>query len=419
MYNLMKDLFPITRSITGDGLRESLELIRQEIPIKVHEVCTGTQAFDWTVPKEWNIREAYIKDPNGNVIVDFKTNNLHVVNYSVPVSMSIDLDELQTHLYSAEDMPDAIPYVTSYYEERWGFCLPHKQRINLKEGRYTVFIDSELRDGSLSYGELVISGEQTEEIFLSTYLCHPSMANNELSGPVVMVQLVKWLMSKPRRYSYRIVLCPEIIGSIVYLSRNLETLKKNVVAGLNFTTLGVGGTFSFMPSRYGNTYADKVALATLKQSNARFVTHSFLERGSDERHYCSPGVDMPFVSIMRAKYGEYAEYHTSLDNLDLIQPEILEGSLSMMKSCLTNFEANRTYKSVVVGEPQLSKRNMYPTIVPSTDEIMDFLNIIAYSDGSNDLLDLCELLDIKLNDLLPSVTKLVDAGLLKELCPIR
>ena len=418
MYDLMKELFPLTRSITGNGIRDSLNIINKHIPLEISEVPTGTQAFDWTVPKEWNIKDAYIEDNKGKVIVDYKSNNLHVVSYSTPVDEIIDLKELEKHLYSIEDKPDAIPYVTSYYKERWGFCLSDNQRKQLKEGNYRVFIDSELKEGSLSYGELILPGKNENEIFLSTYLCHPSMANNELSGPVVLVQLVKWLMSEPRRFTYRIVFSPEIIGSIVYLSKNIKQMKEKIIAGLNFSCLGVGDEFSFMPSRYGNTLADKVALATLKYSNFKYIKHSFLERGSDERNYCAAGVDLPFVSIMRKKYGHYPEYHTHLDNLNLIKPKILFESLKMIKDCVENFENNKLYKCSVIGEPQLGKRKLYPNSTISSektrDEIMDYLNVVSYSDGSNDLIDLCEILNINPKKLLPIINTLIAHGLLEE-----
>ncbi len=238
MHRLMTQLFPICRSITGDGLRETLSIIQTHIPVTIFEVPSRTKAFDWTVPKEWNIRDAFVLDPQGRKIIDFKENNLHVVGYSAPIARSVTLSELQDHLHSLEDQPDAIPWVTSVYEERWGFCLAHSQRVMLEEGTYQVFIDSELKEGSLTYGELIIPGTSSKEVFISTYICHPSMANNELSGPVLATMLAKWLASEPRRFTYRIIFIPETIGSIVYLSRNLEVMKRNMLAGFNLTCVG-------------------------------------------------------------------------------------------------------------------------------------------------------------------------------------
>src|SRR5215831_4968818 len=292
MHRLMTELFPICRSITGDGVRETLRIIQDHIPLNIFEVPSGTKAFDWTVPKEWNIRDAFVLDPEGRKIIDFNESNLHVLGYSAPVAKSVTLTELQKHLHSLEEQPDAIPWVTSVYEERWGFCLAHNKRVQLKEGVYQVYIDSELKEGSLTYGEVITPGRSNKEIFISTYVCHPSMANNELSGPVVATMLAKWLASEPRRFTYRIIFIPETIGSITYLSRNLESMKRNIVAGFNLTCVGDERAYSYLPSRKGSTLADKVALNVLRFKHPDFKEYSYLERGSDERQYCSPGVDL-------------------------------------------------------------------------------------------------------------------------------
>ena len=270
MLGFAKMLFPICRSITGDGVRETLKIISDIIPLTIHEVPTGTKAFDWSVPKEWNIRDAFIADENGNKIVDFKINNLHVVGYSVPVDKWITLSELQEHLHSLPKQPNAIPYITSYCKERWGFCISHNQRSKLKDGKYHVFIDSTLEDGSLTYGEYIIKGESKQEVFLSTYICHPSMANNELSGPVVASFIGKWLTSHDRRYTCRIIFIPETIGSITYLSRNLEKLKKNVLVGFNLSCIGDDRAYSYVASRYEKSLADKVASNVLSFNHPRF-----------------------------------------------------------------------------------------------------------------------------------------------------
>ncbi|OMF97060.1 aminopeptidase [Paenibacillus sp. FSL R7-0337] len=417
MYELMTRLFPICRSITGDGTRETLRILQETLPdLNIHEVPTGTKVFDWEVPKEWNVRDAYILDPDGNKVVDFRQNNLHLVGYSTPIDQVISLEDLQQHLYSLEEQPEAIPYITSYYKERWGFCLTHNQRKVLRKGNYHVYIDSKLEKGHLTYGELIIPGSSEREVFISTYICHPSMANNELSGPVVTASLAAWIASTPRRYTYRIVFIPETIGSITYLSRNLDVMKSNVVAGFNVTCVGDDRTYSFMPSRYGNTLADKTALHILRQKHTDFVQYSYLQRGSDERQYCSPGVDLPMVSIMRTKYGMYPEYHTSLDNLSLVSPQGLKGSFDVHQDCIKLLEKNYTYRINCLGEPQLGKRGLYPTL--STKEsgviVRDMMNFIAYADGTNDLVDISNLIGTPVQKLYPIVDNLVGNGLLSR-----
>ncbi len=414
MYRLIEHLFPICRSISGNGVRETLQIIQNHIPITIHEISTGTKVFDWVVPKEWNVVDAYIMDETGNKIIDFKENNLHLVGYSTPINQTLTLSQLQEHLYSLPEQPEAIPYVTSYYKERWGFCISQKQRDNLKEGNYKVFIDSELKDGSLTYGELIIPGRSKKEIFISTYVCHPSMANNELSGPVLSTFLAKWIMSKPRRYSYRIIFIPETIGSIIYLSKNLESLKENVIAGFNITCVGDNGPYSYLPTRNGNTYSDKIALNILSFDHPDFIKYTYLDRGSDERQYNSPGVDLPICTIMRSKYGTYPEYHTSLDNLDIVSAEGLIGSLNIFKKCLNTIEENKKYKIKCLGEPQLGKRGLYPTIGTKTSslKVKDIMNFISYADGEHDLIDISNIIDVPVWELYPIIEKLVKADLI-------
>jgi aminopeptidase-like protein len=417
MYQLLETLFPICRSITGDGVRQSLDLLEEHIPLNRFEVPTGTQVFDWEVPEEWNIRDAYVLDQDGNKIIDFRENNLHVLGYSQPIDQVVELEELQQHLYSLPEQPEAIPFVTSYYERRWGFCLTHQQRQNLKPEKYRVFIDSELKQGYLTYGELILPGAVQQEIFLSTYICHPSMANNELSGPVVTTWLVKWLMSQPRRYTYRIVFIPETIGSITYLSRNLPVMKDRVIAGFNVTCVGDERAYSFMPTRYENTLADKVALKILSSKHPSFVKYSFMARGSDERQYCSPGVDLPVVGVMRSKYGEYPEYHTSLDNLKFATPQGLYDSYQTLRDCTELLERNRKYKSTNCCEPQLGKRGLYTTLSTraSAGEARALLDILAYTDGTNDLIDISNHIGMPLETLYELIDKLVEHNLIEEI----
>ncbi len=365
MYDLAARMFPICRSITGDGFRESLNILKEIVPeIKVYEVPSGTPVFDWTVPKEWNVRGGGIYRLNGEKVVDFKDNNLHIMGYSLPINAIVSREELLEHVYTQPEQPDWIPYVTSYYKERWGFCMSEKQKIALCDDQYKVLIDSSLEDGSLTYGELIIPGETEEEIMFSTYLCHPSMANNELSGPVVQTELINYVKQLPkRRYSYRFIFIPETIGSITYCSRNLEVLQKNVKAGFVLSCVGDSKAYSIVASRYGNTLADRVLLNVLKyHTEDKYVYYTFLKRGSDEREYCAPGVDLPVVGFCRTKYGVYPEYHTSADDMNLISPEGLHGAYDVMVKVVNALEWNHNYRVLCKGEPQLGKRGLYSPV---------------------------------------------------------
>jgi aminopeptidase-like protein len=385
MHALATKLFPIGRSLTGSGVRETLAMLQTHIPLVIHEVPSGTPVCDWTVPQEWSVREAYIVTPDGKRIADYAANNLHLVGYSLPINAEMPLVQLQEHLHSIENQPDAIPYVTSYYAPTWGFCLTHKERQSLTEGTYQVHIDSTLADGSLTYADMVIPGESAKEILISTYVCHPSMANNELSGPVLAVALAQWVMQKKRKYTYRFVFIPEIIGSLTYLSTNLELLQQQMIAGFVLTCVGDEKMYSYMPSREGGTLADHVALRTMRREQPDFTQYSYLERGSDERTYCAPGADLPVVSITRSRYGKYPEYHTSLDDLTFVTAKGLQGSFDVHRSCLELLESEPLYQAAQVGEPQLGRRGLYPTLSKKGSvgkDVQLLLDVLAYADGT-------------------------------------
>jgi aminopeptidase-like protein len=419
IYQLAKQLFPICRSITGNGVRKTLAILKHHVPdMQVFEIPSGTKCFDWEVPEEWNINDAFIKDECGKKIISFEDSNLHVVSYSTPIHKKISLEELQQHLHSLPDQPEAIPYVTSYYQKRWGFCLSDSQRKKLLPGEYEVCIDSSLEKGSLTYGELLLPGESRDEIFISTYVCHPSMANNELSGPCVVTFLAKWLSSlKNRRYSYRIIFIPETIGSITYLSRNIAEMKSKTVAGFNVSCIGDERCFSYLPSRHGNTLADRSAKLALSQIDHDFIKYTFLDRGSDERQYCSPGIDLPVASIMRSKYGTFPEYHTSLDDLSLVTPKGLEGGFLALQSAIKIIEGNYYPKIKMLCEPQLGKRGLYSNLSEKNNYNNNSLlmNILAYSDGKTSLIEMAEKFDVNFAAVESNCQKLLDHGLIEIL----
>lgn len=419
IYDICKELFPICRSLTGDGVRETFRILGEYYDdIRITEVPSGTQVFDWTIPKEWNIRDAYIEDESGKKIIDFQKNNLHVMGYSVPVDKKMSLSELSEHIYTLPDQPELIPYMTSYYKERWGFAMTDVQKKSLKDGMYHAVIDSDLKDGFLTYGEILVPGETDEEIFISTYICHPSMANNECSGPALAVALAEYIRSLPgRRYSYRIVLAPETIGAITYLSRNMDYLKKHVIAGFNLSCVGDDRTYSMIHSRYGDTLADKVMENVLKNHYPDYCDYSYLKRGSDERQYQAPGVDIPLVGFCRSKYHEYPEYHTSGDNMTIVSPEGFQGSFDVMVKCIEALEWNNRYRITCFGEPQLGKRGLVPTISSKETyrQTLCLKDLLAYADGTNDLIDISNRIEAPVDILLPLVRKLLEAELF-EIC---
>lgn len=418
MYSLVKELFPICRSITGDGVRKTLRIIQREIPeLKIFEVPTGTKVFDWIVPKEWNIKGGYIETLEGKKVIDFADTNLHVMGYSLPIDKIVSREELLEMCYTIPEQPDYIPYVTSYYKERSGFCLSEKQKQALTEDTYHVVIDSTLENGSLTYGELLIPGNSKDEIFLSTYVCHPSMANNELSGPAVAVELAKYILAnKDRRYSYRIIFIPETIGSITYLSKNLDYMQKHVIAGYNISCVGDDRTYSYVESPYADTLADRVAQNVLNFHYPEYKRYSFLHRGSDERQYCSPLVHLPLCAICRSKYEEYPEYHTSADNLNLVSPNGLYGAFEVYRKCIDLLERNYMYIVTTPCEPQLGKRGLYPTLSRrgSINETRSMTAFIAYADGKHDLVDISNRINVPIDRLLPIIKKLLDNGLIRK-----
>ena len=392
LYDLAARLFPICRSLTGNGFRESLRILTDGLTdFQTYEIPTGTQVFDWTVPKEWNIRGGYIETLDGKRIIDFADTNLHIMGYSTPIDAVISREKLLEHIYTQPDQPNWIPYVTSYYKERWGFCMSEKQKQSLREAQYHVVIDSELKEGSLTLGDLVIKGETDEEVMFTTYLCHPSMANNELSGPVVWRALIDYVLYMPkRRYSYRFVINPETIGSIAYLSRNKEYLQSHLQAGFVLSCVGDNRTYSYIESKYANTLADRVVQNILSFHYPEYKHYTFLDRGSDERQYNSAGVNLPVCGICRSKYGEYPEYHTSADDMSFISEEGLQGAYDVCVKIINALEYNHNYQVTCNGEPQLGKRGLYPTMSQkgSYETIKTMADFIAYADGSNDLIEI-------------------------------
>ncbi|MGN0902578.1 MAG: DUF4910 domain-containing protein, partial [Succinivibrio sp.] len=392
--------------------------------LKITEVPCGTKAFDWTVPDEWNCRDCYIEDQRGNRIIDIKNCNLHVLGYSETIDRWMDIDELEKYIYTLPNQKDAIPYITSYYSRRTGFCMSENQLNELKKQahehpqKYHAVIDSSFsKDGSLTYGECLIKGESSKEILISTYICHPSMANNECSGPALATVLADYIKSRPRKYTYRIVFIPETIGSIVYLSKHLEELKRNTIAGFVLSCVGDDRDYSFVKTRYGNTITDRVLENTLKGYTASHKAYSFLHRGSDERQYNAPGVDLPVCSFSRTKYGMYKEYHTSLDNLSLISEAGFEGAFSIISKAIEVLENNGKYRIKVLCEPQLGKRDLYPTLSKKdaySISVMAMRNFIAYADGLNDLLDISSLIGVPAFELISIKDTLLENDLLEE-----
>ena len=442
MHDLMEKLFPICRSITGNGLRKSLKILQEIIPLKIIETPTNTQVYDWKIPKEWNINDAYIKNSKGEKIIDFQKSNLHVLNYSVPINKKISFEELKSHVFTLENNPDVIPYRTSYYQENWGFCMSHKQFLEMKDDEYEVFIDSKLESGSMSYGEYFIQGESDKEVLLSCYPCHPSMCNDNLSGVVLLTYIANCLKNLSLKYSYRFLFVPEKIGAITWLSRN-EKNTKNISHGLVATCLGDAGISTYKKSRQGNAEIDKITLEVLTESGEDFNVIDFAPIGSDERQFCSPGFNLPIGSLARTLAPHFKEYHTSNDNLDFVKAEFLGNTFKKYLKIISKLEqnfsknihsenkirANETKNGRLLintnpkCEPQLGKRNLYHAIGAQTpsqagqkiSNQLASLWILNYSDGKHSLSEIAELSGYDMEQLENMTDILIDVGLLKEM----
>ncbi len=392
LHRFAAELYPICRSITGEGIVRTLDMIQDRIPLQISKVATGTSVFDWTVPKEWNIRDAYIRTPDGKRIVDFRKCNLHVLNYSKPIHAALSLDELRPHLFTVPEHPDWIPYRASYYKEDWGFCLSHNQLLSMKEGPYEVCIDSTLEAGNLTYGECYLPGQTTDEILISCHACHPSLANDNLSGLVVATALAQLLAGRNLHYSYRFLFIPGTIGAITWLARNQETARR-IRHGLVLTCIGDKGGFHYKKSRRGDAEIDRAAAHVLRHQSESQEVLDFSPYGYDERQYCSPGFNLAVGCLMRSVWGSFPEYHTSADDLGFIQPLALAGSLRVCASILDVLENNKRYRNLSpFCEPQLGKRNLYRATGGHSigAEINARLWVLNFSDGRHSLLDIAE-----------------------------
>jgi aminopeptidase-like protein len=415
MHRYIEELYPICRSITGEGTRETLRRIACEIPIEIHEVPTGTKAFDWTVPKEWNIRDAFIRNGAGERVVDFRKSNLHLLNYSIPFRGKVSLDTLREHLFTLPEKPDWIPYRTSYYMEKWGFCVSQRQLEALRDAEYEVCIDADLKDGSLTYGECFIPGDTEQEVLFSCHVCHPSLCNDNLSGIALTTWLARHLQKENSRFSYRFLFIPGTIGAIVWLSRN-EDLVSKIRHGLVVACVGDSGNPTYKKSRRGDAEIDRAVQHVLRTRGSEFTVRKFTPYGYDERQYCSPGFDLPVGSLTRTPHGEYPEYHTSADNLDLVRSESLSDSLSLYLEVIEILESNATYMNLLPKcEPQLGKRGLYRILGGDPDageREMALLWILNMSDGKHSLLDIGERSGMSLGYLRETADILVEHGLL-------
>lgn len=417
MHRFIEELYPICRSITGEGVRETLRHIARHVPIEIHEVPTGTPAFDWTVPKEWNIRDAYIRNGAGERVVDFRKSNLHVLNYSSPIRGKVPLETLKEHLHTLPEKPDWIPYRTSYYKENWGFCLSQRQAETLREPEYEICIDSDLEDGSLTYGEFFVQGKTDQEVLFSCHVCHPSLCNDNLSGIALTTWLARHLEANFSKYSYRFLFLPGTIGPIVWLSRN-ENLVSKIRHGLVIACVGDSGMPTYKKSRRGSAEIDRIVLRVLGERGSEFSVKEFTPYGYDERQYCSPGFDLPVGSLTRSPHGAYPEYHTSADDLHLVGPEYLADSLSIYLDVIEILEANAVYRSLCPKcEPQLGKRGLYRAVggrPDAAEQEMAMLWALNLSDGKHSLLDIAEKSKMTFGEIHRAATLLIEHGLLEE-----
>lgn len=417
-YDLAHLLWPLNRTLISNDTSKTISILISEFEkySKVYKYASGLQFGEWTIPKSWEVNEAYIADMDGLRIIDWKDNNLHLLNYSQSVNTICTNEELKKHLFFDSRTPDWIPYRTSYYDDNWGFCVSAKQFDSLTDANYQVVIESKFNDSELEIGEIFVPGKSSAEVVFTTYICHPSMANNELSGPVLLNAIARSLITRENYYTYRLLFMPETIGAIAYINSNLESLKKNVIAGFVVTCVGDSKNWSYISSRNGNTLADTIALRVLENLSKQYTKYTFLDRGSDERQFCSPLVDLPFCSITRSKYGTYPEYHTSGDNMDFISPTALQESIDFYCHLIAEFELNRVFKSTAICEPMYSKHGLRSPIgakeLDGSSKI--FSDIVAFSDATRDTKELSKLLNVSEQMITSHAEELIKKRILKQ-----
>ena len=424
IYNLGKKIFRINRSITGNGLRKTLFYIKTELKnLKIFEIKSGTKVYDWNVPPEWNVKKAYVEDKNKKKIIDIKNNNLHLVGYSTPRRLYLKKKDLLLRIHTLEKQPEAIPYITSYYKKYWGFCASYNLIKKIKKNysdndKFFINIESSFKKkGNLTYGELLIPGRSKQEILISTYICHPQMANNELSGPMVSIALAKYFKNKVNEKSLRFIFIPETIGSITFLKKNINKIKKNIIGGYVLSCIGDERSYSFMPTKYGNSISDIAAKKAFKKLKIKYKQYSFLERGSDERQFNSPGIDLPVASILRSKYGEYPEYHTSLDSFNLVTKKGLNGGFKVAKEAIEIIMNDIVPVSRFLCEPKLQKKNLYESLSTGSgtlDSSKIFLNFLQYADGKNNIVGISKYIKQSLANTYAIYSLLVKNKLLKN-----